>query len=192
MYNFLDSDNRNRDLCFFDIESTGLSVYGEMIEIGAIRVETDGLNIMDEFSTKILPERIETADPEALEVVGYDEKLWKKEAIPIREALEKFLVFADDCVLVAHNLAFDWMWLQRSLEDNGLTPTYFYHGLDTVSLAWLRTQQDDIRTGLSLKNLSRNFDIDMGTHHNALDDAKTAYNIFVKLIETDEQRKADN
>ncbi|PIR98481.1 MAG: hypothetical protein COT88_01490 [Candidatus Colwellbacteria bacterium CG10_big_fil_rev_8_21_14_0_10_41_28] len=190
MYNFKDSGNRNRDLCFFDLEATGLSAYSEILEIGAIRIETDSLNIMEEFSTKTLPERIETADPEALEVVGYDEKVWKKEAIPIKEALEKFLVFAEDCVLVAHNLPFDWMWLQRSLEDNGLNPTFFYHGLDTISLAWLKTQQDKIKTGLSLKNLSRQFDIDMGTHHNALEDAKTAYNIFVKLIETDEE--ADN
>ena len=185
-YKYLDIQPRGRDLCFFDLETTGLSTYAEIIEIGAVRVETDAFNVMDEFEIKIMPQHLELADPEALAVNSYDKEIWEKEAVDVKTGLTKFVEFAEGSILSAHNLAMDWMWLQRSLEDNGMEPSYVYSGIDTITLAWQKFNKLGIKRGLSLKGLAQYYNIDLGTHHSALSDAKTAYRIFLKLLE-DEQ-----
>ena len=140
---------------------------------------------MDEFSVKLFPQRIEVADPVALEIAGYDPKVWEKEAIEPREGLQQFLDFAEGSILSAHNLPMDWMWLQRNLEDVDLDPSYVYSGVDTVAVAWTVFHRKGINMPLSLGRLADYFNIDRGQAHRALDDAKTAYQVFVKLIELD-------
>ncbi|MDP3953482.1 MAG: 3'-5' exonuclease [bacterium] len=184
-YRYFENTIRGRDICFFDLESTSLSAYGEILEIGALRVETDAFNVMEEFNIKVLPQRIEVADPAALEISGYNEELWAKEGIESKEALARFMDFAEGSILSAHNLPMDWMWLQRNLEDVGLNPSHVYSGIDTVGVAWTVFHRKGINAPLSLGKLADYFDIDRGQAHRALDDARTAYKVFVKLLELD-------
>jgi len=86
--------------------------------------------------------------------------------------------------LAANNLPFDWMWLQKAVEDLGLQPTYFFKGLDIFSLAWLKLKNKEEVVNLSLRQLADHFNVDMGRQHRALDDALTAYNIFLKLCKS--------
>lgn len=186
-YRHFDIPVNERDLCFFDTETGGFELDKELLEIGAIRVKANTLEKLSEIDIKIKPERIEEANPSALEIVGYNEEEWQREGVSLRDGLMEFLEFARDSILVAHNLPFDWMHLQNNLEKHGLQPTYFYKGLDTFSLAWLMLGSKPELTKLSLKELSNHFDIDMGTHHRGIDDARSAYKIFVELLKTYER-----
>lgn len=184
-YRLFDIPLPRRDLCFFDLETTRLDLKAEIIEIGAIRVEPKEFKVSNELKLKIKPEKISEADPEGLAISGYSEGDWK-EAVALETGIKTFLEFADGTVLVANNLPFDWMWLQKAVEDLGLQPTYFFKGLDIFSLAWLKFKtkpRTEEVTNLSLKQLATHFNVDMGKHHRALDDARTAYNVFLKLLE---------
>ena len=111
-----------------------------------------------------------------------------REGMDLREGLLKFLDFAEDTILVAHNLPFDWMHVQNALEKHGFQPTYFYKGLDTFSLGWLLLGDKAEFPRLSLKELSNHFGINMGTHHRAIDDARSAYMIFMELVKLYEEK----
>ncbi len=179
-YRLFDMPLQERDLCFFDLEVTRLDLKGEIIEIGALRVEPKDFKIIDEFELKVKPSRLKDADPESLAVAGYNEAEWQ-EAVDPRVAIQRFLNFAEGSMLVANNLAFDWMWLQGALEELELEPTYFFKGLDIFSLAWLKLGYSETRSTLSLKELAERFNINMGNQHRAADDARTAYEVFLKL-----------
>lgn len=180
-YRLFDMPLPDRDLCFFDIESTRLDLKGEIIEIGAIRVEPREFKILNELGLKIKPSRLHEADPEGLAVSGYSEDDWTH-AVALEHGVKTFLEFAEGSVLVANNLPFDWMWLQKAIEDLELQPTYFFKGLDIFSLAWLKLKNRDEVANLSLRQLADYFQVEMGRQHRALDDAKTAYGIFLKLM----------
>ena len=196
-YRLFDIPLPERDLCFFDLETTRLDLKAEIIEIGAIRVEPKEFRVLNELEIKIKPEKISEADPEGLAISGYSDDDWR-EAVELEIGIKTFLEFAEGTVLVANNLPFDWMWLQKAVEDLNLQPTYFFKGLDIFSLAWLkfktkpRTEPlasgsgawDEETPNLSLKQLATHFNIDMGKHHRALDDAKTAYQVFLNLVNT--------
>ena len=185
-YRLFDIPLPERDLCFFDLETTRLDLKAEIIEIGAIRVEPKEFRVLNELELKIKPERISEADPEGLAISGYSDDDWM-EAVALEHGVKTFLEFAEGTVLVANNLPFDWMWLQKAVEDLNLQPTYFFKGLDIFSLAWLKfktePRTEPLAANLSLKQLATYFNVDMGKHHRALDDARTAYSVFLKLLE---------
>ncbi len=181
-YRLFDIPLQERDLCFFDLETTRLDLKAEIVELGAIRIESREFRPLRELELKIKPIRVHEADPEGLAVSGYNEDDWR-EAVSLEQGIKTFLEFADGTILVANNLPFDWMWLQKAVEDLGLQPTYFFKGLDIFSLAWFKLRDREEVINLSLKQLATHFNIEMGRQHRALDDAKTAYQIFLKLLE---------
>ncbi|MBU2101655.1 3'-5' exonuclease [Patescibacteria group bacterium] len=183
-YKHFDTLLSERDLCFVDTETTGFELDKELLEIGAVVAKANTFEKIDEIDIKIKPSHIENASPEALEIVGYNEEEWEKEGVNAKKGLRMFLDFAENTILVAQNLPFDWMHIQKALEEHELQPTYHYKGLDTFSLGWLMLGDKAEFTRLSLKEMADYFKINMGTHHRAIDDARTAYEIFLKLVKT--------
>jgi len=181
-YRLFDLPLPERDLCFFDLETTRLDLKAEIIEIGAVRVESREFKVLNELELKIQPLRIDEADPEGLAISGYNEDDWIQ-AVALEHGVKTFLEFADGAVLVANNLPFDWMWLQKAVEDLGSNQPTFFKGLDIFSLAWLKLKNKEEVANLSLRQLATRFGVDMGRQHRAIDDARTAYNIFLKLLE---------
>lgn len=173
----------DRDLVFFDTETTGLSLLRhELIEIGYVKVKAKTFEFIEEGDIKIKPSRIESADPRALEVVGYNEAEWAH-GKDIKSALEEFLLHTKDAVLVGHCLPFDWMFLSKALEEKGLNANFFYKGFDTFPLAWLLLKDNSKFEKYSLSELSKHFGIDQGQAHRAIDDARTTYELFKKLVD---------
>lgn len=172
---------KDYDLAFIDAEMTGRGYEHELIELAVIRVSSFDFSVKDEWVTKIKPRNIANAEPEALAITGYTEEKWK-DAPDLETALPQFLQKTEDTILVGHNVNNDWFYIYKSLAACKLQPTFSYRTLDTVSLAWLKLRNEpDIRR-LSLRELAMHYGITIEKAHSALDDARTAYKIFMKLI----------
>ena len=95
----------------FDLETTGLSAASARIcEIGAVRVE--GLELVDRFETLVRP-GVPLPRPIA-DLTGLREEELRR-APPVGAAVRRFVAFAGDAVLVAHNARFDVSFLDRQL-----------------------------------------------------------------------------
>jgi DNA polymerase-3 subunit alpha (Gram-positive type) len=129
----------------------------------------------------VRPERLKDANPESLAISGYDEKEWA-DAVDLKTALEEFLSYTEGCMLVGQNIGVDMMHLKNGLERCGLTPNYFYKGIDTFTLAWSKLLENKEIRRFSLSELAPHFGVDAGTQHRALDDARTTYRVFLKLL----------
>lgn len=163
-----------REYVAVDLETTGLAAYKErIIEIGAVRMR-DGVEV-DSFSTLVdpeweLPERITELTgicPEMLEGAPKEE-----------EALEAFLQFAGDSVLLGHNLPFDYSFLKTACVRG--KKEYERQGIDTLVYAKKHLADLPSRT---LPALCEYYGIDNGTAHRALDDARSAALLYERMRE---------
>ncbi len=172
----------DRDLVFFDCEFTGLRFDHEITEIGLVKAKAGSFEILNERDIKLKPEHIENADPSGLEISGYDEEEWKREGVEMKAGLEEFLRYTKDAILVGHNVSVDMLHLEKALWDHDLEGNYFYKPLDTFALAWLQLRDDPSLVRFSLRELANYFGVDRGRAHRAIDDARTTYQVFLRLI----------
>jgi DNA polymerase-3 subunit epsilon len=174
---------RDFDLAFIDTETTGLNLNSELIEIGLVRVSAFNFSILEEWEAKIKPKHLELADPEALKINHYNENDWAN-AIDCEAALKIFLEKSENTILVGHNLSFDWFYIHKSLLEYNLKPTFWYKSLDTFCLAWEKLRNNPNFKSLGLTELASYFGIKPEKLHSALDDARTTYKVFLKLLES--------
>ena len=174
----------NRALAFIDLETTGLKPTSEIIEMAVIKVDPEKLSIIEEWSIKIKPEDIKSANPESLRVNGYNEKEWE-DAVDIRVGLTIFNEKVKDCILVGHNIAWDLLWIQNAFQSHGISKSFYYQALDTISLAYAKLYHK-IKSGeisfLGLDVLVNYCGVRWESRHRALEDARATYQVFVKLI----------
>ena len=178
----------NFDLAFIDFETTGLGFDSEIIEMAVITVNHQNLEVLEEWSVKIKPNYLDRADPDSLAINGYNDVEWT-DALEIKPALQMFLQKTSDKVIVGQNLCFDWLWLHRSLFENGMLASMkfesgklYYQSLDTVSLAYSKLRNVPGIEKFSLDELTKYFGISRLRAHRALDDARATYEPFVKLL----------
>jgi len=113
---------KTHNLAFIDLETTGLELNKhEITEIGCIVAKqipqkNNGakLEIIEEFEIKVKPKHIETADPVSLEITGYKEEDWQ-DAVTLKEAVGVLAEKTRGAIMVAHNVAFDWAFVNPSL-----------------------------------------------------------------------------
>ncbi len=169
------------NLAIVDIETTGITLDKEIIEIGLIKMSPYNFAVIDEWEIRIRPQKPESADQEALKITGYNEREWEN-AVSEEEAIKKFLEKTEGCILIGHNLSFDLMHLTQAIERHKLRPTFWYKSIDTFTLAWQKLRNDPRIRSLSLDELARYFGIEAEPAHRALNDCKTTYKVFLKLI----------
>lgn len=129
-------DLLDRPLAITDIETTGLDPIGhEIIEIGLVLADQKTLEIREQWTVKIQPEHIETAEPEALAVNGYKAEEWV-DAYKLKLAMKFYQKKTTDAIFVAHNVTFDWSFIYEAFSKCDLTSTMDYHRLDLFSIAW--------------------------------------------------------
>ena len=158
----------------FDLETTGLSMSVDRItEIGAVLVENG--EIIDEFNTFVNPEI--PIPPRITELTGITNQM-VTDAPKIDEALEKFLAFAQDSVLVAHNANFDCGFVRAAASRSGKAFDHTY--IDTVPLcssAFPQLRNVKLDTVASFMGLGE------FNHHRACDDARMLAKIFLPLLD---------
>src|SRR5687768_7200649 len=158
-----------------DLETTGLSPGSSAIcEIGAVRVRE--LQLGERFETLVDPRRPLPAPIAAL--TGIDPGALRG-APPVELATRRFLEFAGDAVLVAHNARFDMGFLDREVER--LTGRRIAAPVvDTVWLARRLLAGRQKRVGLA--SLAYFFGTSTRPCHRALADAEATAEILLALI----------
>lgn len=118
------------DYVVFDLETTGLSPAADkIIELSALKVK-DG-KVTETFSSLVNPGR---PIPYGATVVNGITDEMVKDAPSILKVLDDFLVFAQDTILVGHNIhSFDMKFLSIAAQNQGKTITNDY--IDTLYLA---------------------------------------------------------
>jgi DNA polymerase III epsilon subunit family exonuclease len=166
-----------------DLETTGLSPATSAIcEIGAVRVR--GLELEERFETLVNPRRPLPAAIAAL--TGIDARELRS-APPVELAVRRFLEFAGDAVLVAHNARFDIGFLDREVER--LTGRRIAAPVvDTVWLARRVLAGRLKRVGLA--SLAHFFGTATRPCHRALADAEATAEILLALIGLAQERGA--
>jgi DNA polymerase III epsilon subunit family exonuclease len=165
----------------FDLETTGLSPGSSAIcEIGAVRVR--GLELEGRFETLVNPRRPLPAPIAAL--TGIDPHALHG-APPVDLAVRRFLEFAGDAVLVAHNARFDLGFLDREVER--LTGRRVAAPVvDTVWLARRLLEGRLKRVGLA--SLAYFFGTSAQPCHRALADSEATAEILLALIGLAQER----
>jgi DNA polymerase-3 subunit epsilon len=179
----------DRDIVFFDTETTGLAASAEIIEIGFVKAKARTFEIVAEGDIKMHIDYPEKADPDSLAIVGYSAEEWKQDAVDRRTGITEFLKHCDGAMLAGHNLPFDRMHLENEMEALGLQMPFFYKGLDTFVMAWSLLGDQPEFTKFSLGELANHFLIDQGRAHRAIDDARTTYKVFLELMKISEHAR---
>lgn len=177
---------KNKNLAFIDIETTGFDMERqEIIEIGCvIAKQQDGVagDIIDEFEIKIKPERLNEADPEALAINGYNEAAWMF-ALDLKQAMEMFAEKTKECVMVAHNIGFDYSFIAKAFSSTQVENKMFYAKIDTISYALAKLGKNPEVTRFALGALCEHYGIENERAHTALADARATYELYKKLQE---------
>jgi DNA polymerase III epsilon subunit family exonuclease len=166
-----------------DLETTGLRPDSSHIcEIGAVRVRE--FELQDEFELLVDP-GVPLA-PVISALTGLQDAELRGQAHP-GIAVRRFLEFAGDAVLVAHNARFDLAFLDRETER--LTGARLAGPVvDTVGLARRLLEGRTRRAGLA--SLAQFFGTAARPCHRALPDAQTTAEILVQLIGLAQERGA--
>jgi len=167
----------------FDLETTGLRPGADrIVEIGAVRVSR--LALEERFQTLVDPGRPLPPAISALTGISRADVLRAPRA---EQAVRRFLAFAGDAVLVAHNARFDMSFLDREVE--GLTGRRVAAPVvDTMRLA--RRLLAGRGTPASLGALSHFFGTAADPCHRALPDAEATAEILIALLGLAQERGA--
>lgn len=177
-------NNKNK-MIFLDTETTGLDAwkYGkphhEIIELALI-VHEGGEEVYRNC-WKFFPRRIETADPVALKINGFNLDVWEKEAIEVRKSfIDSLCSIMDGGVVVGHNVKFDIGFLRAMFKDFDVK-FKFPPELDTKTLARMvwgfeSLKMDDIRKNVDGMTCEGN--------HRALKDTEDCVYIYEQFQQT--------
>lgn len=184
MKNKEEYDFRKRHLVFIDIETTGLDRHKhEITEIGCIIVNGESFEIIEEYSAKVKPLHIRTADPRALKISGYLPEKWK-DAKRIKEVLQKISEMSEEGMIAGWNIAFDWAFIEENFKKLKIESSFNYHKIDVQAIAYAKLYKNKNIKSLKMRSIAQHFGIGFGEVHSAEEDIKITYEIFKKLMES--------
>ncbi|MCF8067218.1 MAG: 3'-5' exonuclease [Desulfobacterales bacterium] len=182
-----------------DLETTGLDIKTDRaISIGAFRIRDGRVRLGDMFNRLINPER--NIPPESIRIHGIVPDMIK-DASTAAEAIDDFLGYLGEDILIAHHAAFDLHFLNRMMADR--------HGfnlqnlvIDTLPLCSrilfpqpyaMLSRPAKVNTGhyisparqqtyLSLDSIAGLFGIKVWRRHTAVGDALATAMIFQRIL----------
>lgn len=167
------TDYKAQKFCILDIETNGSKpTNSQVIEIGAMIIQNG--EIIDKFETFVQCTYI----PEYITKITHIEIEDLIDAPPIKDGLEKLKLFMKDSIFVAHNVNFDFSFLNHSFERFGLG-SIGNARLCTIDLA--RRTFESPKYGLAY--LNELLKIESANHHRAYSDAYSAYIVMQKSLE---------
>ncbi|MEZ4616718.1 MAG: 3'-5' exonuclease [Caldilineaceae bacterium] len=159
----------------FDTETTGLDPQrDEIVAIGAVRVLNGRILRQEIFDQLIDPQR--TIPRLATEIHGIDEDMVRDQPT-IAVILPRFARFAEETILVGHNLAFDLRMFAMKADATGIT--FAQPILDTLLLSEVLMPAEQNH---ELEAIAARLGVNVLGRHTALGDAFVTAEIFLKLI----------
>lgn len=159
---------------FFDLETTGLCARNDrIIELAAIRF-VPGEQTHSSMCALIA---IDRPIPKFItRLTGITDEMLAREGRPMAEVLTDFVEFVGDHPVVAFNINFDARFLRSELERHGHAAinNQAHCALQVAREAW-----PDLDSH-KLSKLAEYLNLDNGTSHRALDDARLAAEVFFK------------
>ena len=157
----------------FDTETTGLDPSeDEIVSIGAVRIVNGRLLRQESFDRLVDPGR--PVDPAATAVHGITSDILEGQP-SIDEVLPAFARFAQDTVLVGHNVAFDLRFLELKESQTGVR--FPQPVLDTLLLSAVVHPDDEDH---SLEAMAIRLGVNVIGRHTALGDAILTGEIFLR------------
>lgn len=178
---------KKHNLAFVDIETTGFEPERhEIIELGLVLVRQLGdkgqeFEVIEELEFKIKPERIQDADPQSLKVNGYDPSAWIF-ANTLTEAMKVFAEKTKDAIFVAHNLTFDYSFIDKAFKTTAIENKMFYPKIDTISLAFAKLHANPKIDKFRLQKLCEYFGVQNERAHSALADTRALFEVYKRLM----------
>ncbi len=160
------------EMTVFDIETTGFDNRScKIIEIGAVKIKSG--KIIDTMDIFVDPEC--PIPEEITKLTSITDEMVKGQYTE-RQALEKFLDFAKDTLLIAHNANFDCGFIRVACQRQGFEFNNTY--LDTLGLS--KFVNSDLKQH-NLAAIAKHYELDDFHHHRASDDATILAHIFFKM-----------
>ena len=159
-----------------DIESTG----GDYDEEGITEIaifQYDGYRITDQFCSLInLKKQIQ---PFVKKLTGINEKMLRNAPV-FFEVAKRIVEITENCVIVAHNAAFDYRILKTEFKRLGYA--YERKTICTINLSKELLPNQKV---FNLGKLASNLGIPFSERHRAFGDAQTTLKLFELLVEKD-------
>ncbi len=160
-----------RTFVSLDIETTGLdSERDAIIEIGVVRFRGD--DVLEEWSSIINPRR--PIPQKITDLTGITQDMIEREGIPLWDGLRHAQRIVGNAPIVGHNIAFDLGFLRK--QNQFLSNP----SIDTFELAGILVPHAG---RYSLGALASELGIQLPATHRALDDARVAHQLYVKVFE---------
>ena len=169
-----------KPLAYLDLEFTGLEPkIHDITEIailkpawawGEDKPSIEPLPGWRAYNVKVWPENLEAASEEALQINGFDEGTWRREAIGLPEAMAQVYRMLQDAVVVGHNSFLDLAFLREGFHRCEEVPFLdVKYRIDSATLIWEHLVPLGLTRG-SLSNACTVCDISNAGQHRALAD----------------------
>ena len=162
-----------------DIETTG----GKFNEEGITEIaiyKFDGHQVIDQFISLVNPER--EIQQFVVKLTGINSKMLKN-APKFYEVAKRIVEITKDCIIIAHNAAFDYRILRTEFDRLG-----FDFERNTLCTVELSQQLIENQPSYSLGKLTRSLGIPITDRHRANGDALATIQLFKLLLEKDTKK----
>jgi DNA polymerase III subunit epsilon len=173
--------SKEKRYAIIDIETTGGSAACERITEIAVVVH-DGSKVIETFDTLVNPER--SIPTYITQITGISDAM-VADAPKFYEIAKKIVQLTEGAVFVAHNVRFDYGFVQEEFRRLGYT--FSRQQLCTVKLS--RVAFPGLRS-YALGNLIQHFGIKVNDRHRALADTLATVEIFEKILLKEENKTA--
>lgn len=174
-----------------DTETTGFDYENDRILcIGALVLQNGIINIQDSFELYIEQDHYDKSTAQIHGIL----KAFVIQRPSELEALQQFLTFLGDSIIIAHHTVFDVTMINKALERNGL-PELSNKRLDTAILyknTLIKSHLFERKDHYTLDDLADKFDISKKDRHTALGDAYITAIAFLKIVKKLKEKKIIN
>jgi len=174
-----------------DTETTGFDYENDRILcIGALVLQNGVISIQNSFEVYIEQDHY---DKSTAQIHGILKAFILKRPSEL-EALQQFLAFLGDSVIIAHHTTFDVTMINKALERHGL-PELKNQRLDTAILykkTLIKSHLFERKDHYTLDDLADKFDISKKDRHTALGDAYITAIAFLKIVKKLKEKKEVN
>jgi DNA helicase-2/ATP-dependent DNA helicase PcrA len=172
---------RHGTLVVFDVETTGVAIEDEVVEIAAQKLVNG--QVIGSFQAYI-SDAADVGDSQHIH--GYSNEFLRQRGQPGRRVLDQFFQFAGDAFIVGHNVGFDIGMVTTQAQRLGL-PVPDWAWADTLNLARRFLKAENYR----LEHLAQVLNLPTSPNHHALDDVATTVELLHVLIPQMEATAAD-